>query len=151
MVLFVLTDSFQLIWGPLSLATAVCIARASTLRHALQLVVSIGHLYGVALYYGTCSFEYHLRGHSHSRPEFLYYWIYYVAFNMPWVVVPSSEWASCPSRYAIDAVLTKISVLIHQSFRSIRKVFGAIHWIADKTAEMQRALRTMDFEHKKTR
>ncbi len=57
----------------------------------LQIAVSIGHLYGVALYYGTCSFEYHLRGNSHSRPEFLYYWVYYVAFNMPWMVVPASE------------------------------------------------------------
>ncbi|KAH8890927.1 EBP-domain-containing protein [Thozetella sp. PMI_491] len=113
-----------LVWGPLSIATAFSIAMGSNLRHVLQITVSIGHLYGVALYYGTCSFEYHLRGNSHSRPEFLYYWIYYVAFNMPWVIVPT--------------------VLISQSAKSIKKVFGAIQWIADKTAEVQRALKELD-------
>ncbi|KAL1882774.1 hypothetical protein VTK73DRAFT_899 [Phialemonium thermophilum] len=48
----------------------------------------IGHLYGVALYYGTCYFEYHHHAISHSRPEFLYYWVYYVGLNLPWALVP---------------------------------------------------------------
>lgn len=47
------------------------------------------HLFGVLLYYGTCHFEYRLTGVSHSRPEFLYFWVYYVGFNAPWVVVPA--------------------------------------------------------------
>ncbi|KAK0630788.1 Emopamil-binding protein [Bombardia bombarda] len=77
-----------LIWGPLSVLTAVSIARDSKLRHLAQVVVCIGHLYGVALYYGTCHFEEKYRGVSYSRPEFLYFWVYYVGFNAPWVVVP---------------------------------------------------------------
>lgn len=52
----------------------------------------VGHLYGVALYYGTCFFEYHYKGISHSRPEFLYYWVYYLGLNAAWVVVPAGEY-----------------------------------------------------------
>ncbi|ROT35929.1 hypothetical protein SODALDRAFT_328313 [Sodiomyces alkalinus F11] len=29
-----------------------------------------------------------MHGTVHSRPEFLYFWVYYVGFNAPWVVVP---------------------------------------------------------------
>ncbi|KAK3333826.1 Emopamil binding protein-domain-containing protein [Cercophora scortea] len=78
-----------LIWGPLSIAAAVCIVRRSPLRHLVQAGLCVGHLYGVALYYGTCYFEETFRGVSYSRPEFLYFWVYYVGFNAPWVVVPA--------------------------------------------------------------
>jgi hypothetical protein len=27
-------------------------------------------------------------GTSYSRPEFLYFWVYYVGFNAPWAIVP---------------------------------------------------------------
>jgi cholestenol delta-isomerase len=57
----------------------------------LQTAVSIGHLYGVALYYGTCGFAEHMGGVSYSRPEALYYWGYYVGMNAPWAVVPCCE------------------------------------------------------------
>ncbi|KAK4106433.1 Emopamil-binding protein [Parathielavia hyrcaniae] len=81
-----------LIWGPLSFATAVLAARnrprEQGARHLLQAVVCVGHLYGVALYYGTCGFAEHMRGLSYSRPEPVYYWGYYVGMNAPWVVVP---------------------------------------------------------------
>lgn len=69
----------------------MCLVRGNDLRYPLQIVMCVGHLYGVALYYGTCYFEYHYHGNSHSRPEFLYYWVYYAGFNFPWVVVPSCE------------------------------------------------------------
>jgi hypothetical protein len=52
----------------------------------------VGHLYGVALYYGTCGFAEHMGGMVYSRPEGLYYWGYYVGMNMPWAVVPSGEY-----------------------------------------------------------
>ncbi len=48
-------------------------------------------------------------------------------------------------------MLTPHAVLIIRSARSIRKVFGAIQWIADKTAEVQRSLRALDEEDRKTR
>lgn len=82
-------------WGPLSLLTALFTARNQPreqgVRHLLQAVVCVGHLYGVALYYGTCGFAEHMRGMSYSRPEALYYWGYYAGMNAPWAVVPSRE------------------------------------------------------------
>ncbi|KAK7733889.1 hypothetical protein SLS53_008039 [Cytospora paraplurivora] len=52
-------------------------------------IVSVAHLYGVALYYSTCYVNEKYRGLVYGRPEFLYYWIYYVGFNAPWVIVPA--------------------------------------------------------------
>lgn len=88
----------KFIWGPLCVAIAVCLVRGSPLRYPLQIVMCVGHLYGVALYYGTCYFEYRYHGVSHSRPEFLYFWVYYAGFNFPWVVVPSSEFTILETR-----------------------------------------------------
>ena len=38
----------------------------------------------MALYYLTNWAE----GVSYSRPEALYYWVYYVGLNLPWAIVP---------------------------------------------------------------
>ncbi|AEO69193.1 uncharacterized protein THITE_2146203 [Thermothielavioides terrestris NRRL 8126] len=99
-----------LIWAPLSLTTAVLAARGRPreqgARHLLQALVSGGHLYGVALYYGTCALAERLRGATYSRPEVVYYWGYYVGMNAPWVVVPA--------------------VLLWRSAREIRAAFAAI-------------------------
>lgn len=78
-----------LLWAPLCLLIIICIVRKHSMRHPLQVIMCVGHLYGVALYYGTCFFEYHYKGISHSRPEFLYYWVYYLGLNAAWVVVPA--------------------------------------------------------------
>ncbi len=83
---------FQAVWGPLCFVTAACIAKGhSGIRYPLQIVLSTAHLYGVALYYATCYAENLYRGVSYSRPEPLYFWVYYVGFNAPWVVVPTGE------------------------------------------------------------
>ncbi|KAI0914451.1 Emopamil binding protein-domain-containing protein [Ustulina deusta] len=77
------------LWGPLCLANAIATARNSPSRHALRIVACVAHLYGVALYYATSQCEFYFTGRSHSRPEFLYFWVYYVGFNLPWAVVPA--------------------------------------------------------------
>ncbi|KAK9414171.1 putative Emopamil binding protein-domain-containing protein [Seiridium unicorne] len=77
------------LWGPLSFLCAASIVAASHLRHPLQIIMCMAHLYGVALYYATSLVETHFTGRAHSRPEFLYFWVYYVGFNFPWVVVPA--------------------------------------------------------------
>ncbi|KAI1378346.1 EBP-domain-containing protein [Hypoxylon crocopeplum] len=77
------------IWGPLCFANAVSIVRGSPARHVLRIIVCMAHLYGVALYYSTSLCETYFTGRSHSRPEFLYFWIYYVGFNLPWAVIPA--------------------------------------------------------------
>ncbi|KAH7160003.1 Emopamil binding protein-domain-containing protein [Dactylonectria estremocensis] len=75
-------------WGPLSWLTVRGILANSRSRHVTQLVVCVAHLYGVALYYLTNWMEGQLYGVAYSRPEFLYYWVYYIGFNMPWAIVP---------------------------------------------------------------
>ncbi|WQF75478.1 Putative emopamil-binding protein [Colletotrichum destructivum] len=83
-------ESFTVvIWGPLSWAIVVALARGSHMRHPLQIVMCVGHLYGVVLYYSTSLTELYITGVSHSRGEFLYFWVYYIGFNAPWVVVPA--------------------------------------------------------------
>lgn len=52
----------------------------------------VAHLYGVALYYLTNWAE----GVSYSRPEVLYFWVYYVGFNAPWATVPLCKFGSRP-------------------------------------------------------
>ncbi|KAK1751714.1 Emopamil-binding protein [Echria macrotheca] len=102
------------IWGPLSFLTAFIIASGSKktrkIREILQIIVSVGHLYGVALYFGTCYFAEQHTGVSYSRPEWLYYWVYYVGLNILWAIVPtvllfSSVRSIClPDAPAPDAV-----------------------------------------------
>ena len=68
--------------------TAVMILRSHPMRHGLQIIISMAHLYGVILYYSTSLFELWFTGASHSRPEPLYFWVYFVGFNAPWFFVP---------------------------------------------------------------
>ncbi|KAK2593765.1 hypothetical protein QQS21_008526 [Conoideocrella luteorostrata] len=71
-------------WGPLSWLTYFAVLTNSPYRHINQVIVCTAHLYGVALYYSTSLSE----SVSFSRPEFLYYWVYFIGLNAPWVVVP---------------------------------------------------------------
>jgi len=64
----------------------------SPIQDPLQIIVAVAHLYGVVLYYATCSIEYHVHGVSYSRPETLYYWGYYVGLNAPWALVPACKY-----------------------------------------------------------
>lgn len=72
------------------------------------------HLFSVALYYGMCFVSESVNGYGYSRPEFLYYWVYFVGFNAPWVVVPvckynilfSFSYLSESDMLAIEALMT---------------------------------------------
>ncbi|KAK5627676.1 hypothetical protein RRF57_003391 [Xylaria bambusicola] len=76
-------------WGPLCLANAIATARNSPSRYALRIIACVAHLCGVALYYATSQCEFYFTGRSHSRPEFVYFWVYYVGFNLPWAILPA--------------------------------------------------------------
>lgn len=92
------------------------------IRHVLQIGVSIGHLYGVALYFGTCYFQEKYKGISYSRPEFLYYWVYYFGLNAAWAVVPSGTFHAdivTQKRTVVDGT----TVLLLQSISVIRRTF----------------------------
>ncbi|KAI9373780.1 Emopamil-binding protein [Aspergillus egyptiacus] len=76
-------------WGPLSFLIAYCIAVQHPCRHALQLIVSLGQIYGDVLYFATSLFGEHFHGVLFCRPEGYYFWFYYFFFNILWIVIPS--------------------------------------------------------------
>ncbi|KAJ5090279.1 emopamil binding protein [Penicillium argentinense] len=69
-------------WGPLAFFIAYCIAVKHPLRYALQLIISVGQVYGDVLYYATS-----LLNIEYCRPERYYFWFYYFFFNFIWMVV----------------------------------------------------------------
>ncbi|KAL6871876.1 Emopamil-binding protein [Trichoderma novae-zelandiae] len=93
--------------GPLCLLTLLCIRTNHPSRHLFQTIVCVAHLYGVALYYATNWAEQRFHNVSYSRPETLYFWVYYVGFNAPWVIVPF--------------------FLLADSYKRVVKAFRALH------------------------
>ncbi|KAA8895873.1 Emopamil-binding protein [Sphaerosporella brunnea] len=71
--------------GPLCLLTFLAIVLGSRKQHPARLLACCCHLYGCALYFVTATLD----GNRHCRPEPLYFWGYYVACNLPWIVVPA--------------------------------------------------------------
>ncbi|RAL06830.1 EXPERA domain-containing protein [Aspergillus homomorphus CBS 101889] len=76
-------------WGPLAFFIAYCIATQHPARHALQLIMSLGQVYGDVLYYATSLFDHYFHGVLFCRPEGYYFWFYYFFFNFIWMVVGS--------------------------------------------------------------
>ena len=75
-------------WGPLSFLCAYCIVLDHPLRHPLQMIISLGQLYGDVLYYATCTFAKLVDNIMYCRPEQIYFWAYYVLMNAFWIVIP---------------------------------------------------------------
>ncbi|XP_069503648.1 3-beta-hydroxysteroid-Delta(8),Delta(7)-isomerase [Ambystoma mexicanum] len=73
-------------WGPMSVWTVIAFLRHQPHRFVLQLIVSLGQLYGDVLYFYT---EYR-EGFSHSEMWHpIYFWFYFVFMNALWIVIPS--------------------------------------------------------------
>lgn len=70
-----------LLWGPGCFLVAALILQRSPWRYPLQIIVSMGQLYGDTLYYATSFFDHAVNGISYSRPEALYFWCYFVGCN----------------------------------------------------------------------
>lgn len=90
---YLLNDSFLVsmetitacLWGPLSLWVVIAFLRQQSFRYVLQLVVSMGQIYGDVLYFMT---EY-INGFQHGDMGHpLYFWFYFVFLNALWLVVP---------------------------------------------------------------
>ncbi|KAK9788036.1 hypothetical protein AB5N19_12157 [Seiridium cardinale] len=75
-------------WGPLSFVVGWYIIKRNSFRHLLQLVVSLGQLYGDVLYYATFFFEEPVFGEVFCRPERYYSWAYLVLLDGFWIVIP---------------------------------------------------------------
>ncbi|KAJ5547530.1 hypothetical protein N7513_004764 [Penicillium frequentans] len=67
--------------GPLSFIIVFLIIRDHPLRHAVQLIVSLGQLYGVILYYATSLFDHYVLNITNTRPESLRFWGYFILCN----------------------------------------------------------------------
>lgn len=39
-------------------------------------------------------FDHYYKGVAYSRPEFLYFWVYYFAINFIWAIIPGRELTS---------------------------------------------------------
>ncbi|KAE8418974.1 Emopamil-binding protein [Aspergillus pseudocaelatus] len=76
-------------WGPLAFFIAYCIAVQHPARHALQLLISVGQVYGDVLYYATSLFDLYFHGETFCRPEGYYFWFYYFFFNFIWMFIGS--------------------------------------------------------------
>ena len=69
------------------------------LRHPLSIIVCVGQIYGLILYYATSMFDHYYKEVTYSRPEFLYFWFYYFFMNFLWMIFPGSKSISlmmCP-------------------------------------------------------
>ncbi|KAJ5241477.1 uncharacterized protein N7469_003068 [Penicillium citrinum] len=77
-----------LLWGPLCYVVAYLAVTQHSLRHPMQLVVCMSHLYGDTLYYATSLFDDFVNGVPYCRPEPYYFWLYYFFMNFIWIVVP---------------------------------------------------------------
>lgn len=79
-------------WGPGCLLVAALIMLRHPFRFPVQMIVSMGQLYGDALYYATSIFDHYVAGISYSRPEAFYFWFYFVLMNAFWIVIPGCKY-----------------------------------------------------------
>ena len=80
-----------LVWGPLSFFAAYMVTTFHPLRHSLQTIVSLAHIYGCVLYFATATVDSYSKDTSHGRPELIYFWIYYFGMNFVFIVIPGSK------------------------------------------------------------
>ncbi|OAQ69767.1 emopamil-binding protein [Pochonia chlamydosporia 170] len=76
------------LWGPLSFFIAYATITNHSWRHPMQLLVSMGQMYGDILYYVICWYNEIVNGIAYSRPERYYYWAYFVLCNAFWIAIP---------------------------------------------------------------
>ncbi|KAI9501011.1 Emopamil-binding protein, partial [Coemansia spiralis] len=85
-LVFALESITVFVTAPLCWAAAYGVWKSRPeIRHLSQLAASLLHIYSVVLYFGTEL----LSPESNCRPEPLYYYGYFIAMNIPWLLVPS--------------------------------------------------------------
>ncbi|PQM35478.1 putative 3-beta-hydroxysteroid-Delta(8) Delta(7)-isomerase [Prunus yedoensis var. nudiflora] len=70
--------------GPACLLAVYAIAKGKSYSYILQFAISLGQLYGTAVYFITS----YLEGDNFAASSF-YYYAYYIAANASWVVIPT--------------------------------------------------------------
>ncbi|GER57341.1 3-beta-hydroxysteroid-Delta(8) Delta(7)-isomerase [Striga asiatica] len=71
--------------GPACLLAVYAIAMRKSYSYTLQIAISLGQLYGTAVYFITAILE----GDNFATNEF-YYYAYYVMANIWWVIIPTT-------------------------------------------------------------
>ncbi|KAI8341432.1 putative EBP domain protein [Chlamydoabsidia padenii] len=71
------------IWGPLCFLSAWTWWKGSRGHLLYQLLASVGHLFSCSLY-----FILDMPDFINCDPHPFYFWIYFVAFNTPWIIIP---------------------------------------------------------------
>ncbi|KAI8975504.1 Emopamil-binding protein, partial [Mycotypha africana] len=79
---YMVADELLFIWGPLCCISAYYIWRGSPKQYIFQMVASLCHLFSCSLYYIM-----DLPNAPNCDPQALTFWIYFVAFNAPWIIV----------------------------------------------------------------
>ncbi len=74
--------------GPLCFLAAFDTVQGIPQSAITQTIAAAMHLYGATVYYATGLVGLS-KGVSYSRPEPLYFWVYFVAFNAPWIIIPA--------------------------------------------------------------
>ncbi|CAO3622936.1 unnamed protein product [Cunninghamella echinulata] len=74
------------IWGPLCFLSAYHWFFNYPQYRLYQFIVSIGHLYSCSLYFIMDTFT----GFINCDPHPFYFWVYFVGFNSPWIILPLS-------------------------------------------------------------
>ncbi|KAM7269660.1 hypothetical protein ACFE04_025157 [Oxalis oulophora] len=70
--------------GPASLLAVYAILKGKSYSYILQFAISLGQLYGTAVYFITALLE----GDNFATSSY-YYYAYYVAANASWIVIPT--------------------------------------------------------------
>ncbi|KAM6925342.1 3-beta-hydroxysteroid-Delta(8),Delta(7)-isomerase [Xenentodon cancila] len=90
---YVIADNFTVcmetvtawLWGPFSFWAVYSFLTNKPYRFVLQLIISLGQLYGAVLYF----FTEHRDGYSHSELGHpIYFWFYFVFMNVLWIFIP---------------------------------------------------------------
>lgn len=90
---YVIADNFTVcmetvtawLWGPFSFWAVYAFLTNKPYRFVLQLIISLGQLYGAVLYF----FTEHRDGYAHSELGHpIYFWFYFVFMNALWIVIP---------------------------------------------------------------
>ncbi|KAM4818856.1 3-beta-hydroxysteroid-Delta(8),Delta(7)-isomerase isoform 1-T3 [Thomomys bottae] len=72
-------------WGPLSIWAVIAILRQQPIRYVLQLVISLGQIYGDILYF-LMEYQDEFQHSEFGHP--VYFWFYFVFMNALWLVIP---------------------------------------------------------------
>lgn len=84
----VLTMCLQVVWGPGCFLVAWLILNKHPLRYPVQMLISMGQMYGAVCYYATSLVDAYILDKHYSRPEAYYFWCYFVGTNFFWIVIP---------------------------------------------------------------